>query len=113
MLENFDPASIADEPLRAIVLPLMNEVERLSGEVKELKEDVQRLRDENRRLKGEQGTPVIRAVSQPPALSSEQERQVPRSHRKRVKHGQLTVDRQEIPGLRMHAVGADFHDPDR
>jgi len=96
MLENFDPASILDEPLRAVVLLLMNEVERLCGEVKDLKEEVQRLRDENRRLTGEQGKPVIRPVAQPPALSSEKERHVTRAHRKRAKQAQVRIDRQEI-----------------
>ncbi len=96
MLENFDPASIPDEALRAIVLVLMNEVERLSGEVKELKEDVQRLRDENRRLKGEQGKPVIRPATEPLSLSSEKERHVPRAHRKRAKQAQVIIDRQEL-----------------
>ena len=96
MLENFDPTSIPDESLRAIVLLLMNEVERLSGEVTDLKEEVQRLRDENRRLQGEQGKPVIRPMTPLPSLSSEKERHVPRPHRKRAKKGQVTVDRQEI-----------------
>jgi hypothetical protein len=96
MLENFDPASIADEGLRAIVLLLMTEVERLAAENKDLKEEVQRLRDENRRLKGEQGKPTIRPVSVAPALSSEKERQVPRAHRKRAKRGQVPIDRQEV-----------------
>jgi len=96
MLEKFDPTSIPDESLRAIVVLLMNEVERLSGEVKDLKEEVQRLRDENRRLKGEQGKPVIRPMTPLPSLSSEKERHVPRPHRKRAKKGQVTVDRQEI-----------------
>ncbi len=67
MLENFDPASIADEALRAAVVLLMTEVERLSAENKDLKEEVQRLRDENRRLKGEQGKPVIRPMTHPPS----------------------------------------------
>jgi len=96
MLENFDPASIADEALRAIVLLLMNEVERLSADNKDLKEDVQRLRDENRRLKGEQGKPVIRPATAPPSLSSEKERHVPRAHRKRAKQAQVSIDRREI-----------------
>src|SRR4051812_2976852 len=96
MLENFDPASIADEGLRAIVLLLMTEVERLSADNQALKEEVQRLRDENRRLKGEQGTPVIRPVPPPPALSSEKERHVPRAHRKKAKRGQVRIDRQEV-----------------
>jgi hypothetical protein len=96
MLENFDPASIADEGLRAIVLLLMTEVERLAAENTDLKEEVQRLRDENRRLKGEQGKPTIRPVSVAPALSSEKERQVPRAHRKRAKRGQVPIDRQEV-----------------
>jgi Transposase IS66 family len=96
MLENFDPASIADEGLRAIVLLLMTEVERLSADNQALKQEVQRLRDENRRLKGEQGTPVIRPVTQPPSLSSEKERHVPRAHRKKTKRGQVRIDRQEV-----------------
>ncbi len=96
MLENFDPTSIPDESLRAIVLLLMNEVERLSGEVTDLQEEVQRLRDENRRLKGEQGKPVIRPVTPLPSLSSEKERHVPRPHRKRAKKAQVPIDRQEI-----------------
>ncbi len=96
MLANFDPASIQDEALRAIVFLLMNEVERLSADNKDLKEEVQRLRDENQRLKGEQGTPVIRPVAGPPSLSSEKERHVPRAHRKGAKHGQVRIDRQEI-----------------
>src|SRR5271170_7539535 len=87
MLENFDPTSIPDASLRAVVLLLMQEVERLSGEVAELKDEVQRLRDENRRLKGEQGKPVIRPVTPLPSLSSEKERHVPRPHRKRAKRG--------------------------
>ena len=70
MLDNFDPTSIPDASLRAVVLLLMQEVERLSGEVADLKEEVQLLRDENRRLKGEQGTPVIRPMTPPPSLSS-------------------------------------------
>ena len=96
MLESFDPTSIADETLRATVLLLMNEVERLAAENKGLKEEVQRLRDENRWLKGEQGTPVIRPVARPAALSSETERHTARPHRKRVKQRHLSIDRQEI-----------------
>src|SRR5579859_5644400 len=96
MLENFDPASIADEALRGVVLLLMNEVERLSAEVADLKEENQRLRDEICRLKGEQGKPVIRPVTARPSLSSEKERHIARPHRKRAKQGQVAIDRQEI-----------------
>jgi len=96
MLENFDPASIHDAALRAVVLLLMNEVERLSAEVADLKEENQRLRDENSRLKGEQGKPVIRPVTARPSLSSEKERHIARPHRKRAKQGQVAIDRQEI-----------------
>ncbi|GAC1395392.1 MAG: hypothetical protein NVSMB65_14440 [Chloroflexota bacterium] len=96
MLESFDPTTIADETLRAAFILLMNEVERLATENKALKEEVHRLREENRRLKGEQGTPVIRPVTQPPLLSSEKERHVPRAHRKRAKHAHVSIDRQEI-----------------
>src|SRR5579859_4938675 len=96
MLESFDPKSIVDETLRAAVLLLMNEVERLAAENKALKEEVQRLRDENRRLKGEQGTPTIRPVVRPAALSSERERHSARPHRKRAKQRHVVIDRQEI-----------------
>jgi len=96
MLENFDPASIADEALRAVVLLLMNEVERLSAEVQDLKDENQQLRDENQRLKGEQGQPVIRPMTGRPSLSSEKERHIARPHRKRAKKGQVAIDRQEI-----------------
>jgi regulator of replication initiation timing len=70
MLEHFDPASIHDEAFRAVVLLLMNEVERLSAQVADLKEENQRLRDENRRLQGEQGKPVIGPVTARPSLST-------------------------------------------
>ncbi len=96
MLENFDPASIADEALRAAFLLLMREVERLSAENKDLKDEVHRLRDENRRLKGEQGAPVIRPMTRPPAVSSEKERHTARPHRKREKQRHVSLDRQEI-----------------
>lgn len=96
MLENFDPSSIADEALRAIVLLLMTEVERLSADNKDLREEVQRLRDETRRLKGEQGTLVMRPATPSPSVASERERHVPRAHHKRAKHAQVTIDRQEI-----------------
>ncbi len=96
MLENFDPASIADEALRAAFVLLMNEVERLSGENKDLKDEVQRQRDELRRLKGEQGKPGIRPMTPPPSLSSEKERHVPRPHRKKAKNAQVHIDRQEV-----------------
>lgn len=90
MLEEFDPTSIADEGLRAIVVLLMGEVERLSVRVRELGEENERLRDENRRLKGEQGRPAIR----PQMLSSEAERHTARPHQKGQRH--LTIDREEI-----------------
>jgi hypothetical protein len=96
MLESFDPTAIADETLRTAVLLLMNEVERLAAENKARKEEVQRLRDENRRLKGEQGTPTIRPVGRPAAVSAERERHSARPRRKRAKHGQVRSDRQEI-----------------
>jgi regulator of replication initiation timing len=92
MLENFDPTTIADEELRAIVVLLMNEVERLSAAVRDLKEENRRLRDENRRLKGEQGRPVIRP--QTVALSSEAERHTARPHQKGRR--QVAIDRREI-----------------
>jgi len=96
MLENLDPSSIQDDALRAIVLLLMNEVERLSAKVKDLEEEAQRLRDENRRLKGEQGKPVIRPVTHTTSLSSEKERHTGRPHHKRQKQRHVSIDRQEI-----------------
>ncbi len=96
MFENVDPSSIHDDALRAIVLALMNEVERLSADNKDLKEENQRLRDENRRLKGEQRKPVIRPVTRPPSVSSEQERYTARPHRKSQKQRHVVIDRAEI-----------------
>jgi len=107
MLENFDPASIRDDALRAVVLLLMTEVERLATENKALKEEVQRLRDENRRLKGEQGTPTIRPVVRPAALSSERERHVAHPHRKRAKQQHVAIDRQEIRHVDPHLLPPD------
>src|SRR3989454_8752146 len=96
MFENADPSAIEGDALRAIVLALMNEGERLSAENKDLKEEYQRLRDEVQHLKGEQGKPVIRPVTRPPSVSSEQERHVPRPHRKGAKQRHVIIDREEI-----------------
>jgi len=96
MLENVDPSAIEDAALRAIVLALMNEVERLSAENTALKDDNQRLRDEVQHLKGEQGKPVIRPMTRPTSVSSEQERHVPRPHRKGAKQRHVCIDREEI-----------------
>ena len=96
MFEHVDPSAIEDAALRAIVLALMTEVERLSGENKALKEEVQRLRDDNQRLQGEQGKPVIRPMTRPASVSSEQERHVPRPHRKSAKQRHVSIDREEI-----------------
>ena len=52
MLENFDPASIADEGLRAIVLLLMTEVERLSADNQALTNHETRKGRDNRKLRG-------------------------------------------------------------
>jgi len=107
MLEDFDPASIHDEALRAAFLILMNEIERLSTENKVLQDDNQRLRDENRRLKGEQGKPTIRPVIQRPAVSSEQERHVPRAHHKGPKHAYVVIDRTEVRQVDRHVLPPD------
>jgi PAS domain S-box-containing protein len=63
MLDDFDPLSIHDGTLRAIVLFLMTEVERLSAENRGLKEDVQRLREEVGR--GEEGRVIMAASAEP------------------------------------------------
>src|SRR5579859_6550037 len=107
MLEDFDPASIHDEALRAAFLLLMKEVERLSAENKVLKDDNQRLREENRRLKGEQGTPTIRPVTQRPAVSSEPERHVPRAHHKGPKQAHVVIDRTEVRQVDRHLLPPD------
>ena len=104
MFEHVDPSASEDAVLRALVLALMTEGERLSGENTALKEENQRLRDEVQHLKGEQGKPVIRPLTHPPSVSSEQERHVPRPHRKGAKQRHVTIDREETrrvdrPGL--------------
>lgn len=96
MLENFDPPSASDEALRTAVLLLMNEVERLSLALKDAQDANRRLQEEIRRLKGGPGQPVIRPVSQRPAVSSEQERHVPRPHHKGHKQAHVVIDRTEI-----------------
>ncbi len=107
MFENLDPSAIEDATVRVIVLALMNEVERLSVENKALKEEVQRLRDDNRRLQGEQGKPVIRPMTRPPSMSSEQERHVPRPHRKGAKQRHVCSDREEIRRVDRQDLPAD------
>ena len=107
MLEHFDPASIHDAALRAAVLLLMNEVERLSADNKDLEEENQRLRDEVQRLKGEQGKPVIRPLTRPTPVSSEQERHVPRPHRKSEKQRHVVIDREEIRRVDRQGLPAD------
>jgi len=99
VFDDLDPASIADERLRAAVVALLNLVEVLSAEVRELRVEVQRLRDENNRLKGEQGKPDIKPNTARPAAmdqSSERERHTPKPWSKGRKIALLTVDREEI-----------------
>jgi hypothetical protein len=107
MFEHVDPSTIEDAALRAIVLALMNEVERLSAENTALQEENQRLRDEVQHLKGEQGKPVIRPMTCPPSVSSEQERHVPRPHRKGAKQRHVSIDREEIRRVERQGLPPD------
>ena len=49
-LPDLDPASIADERLRAAVVALLNFVETLTAELRASRAETQRLRDELNRL---------------------------------------------------------------
>lgn len=98
-LPDLDPASIADERVRAAFVALLNLVETLSAELREARAEIQRLRDETNRLKGEQGKPHVKPNAPRPAAadqSSERERHTPKPWSKGRKIAQLTVDREEV-----------------
>jgi hypothetical protein len=93
MPDDFDPTTIPDPTLRAVVQTLMNQVETLHEQNRTQAAEIQRLRDEIARLKGEQGKPDIkpsRAPDEPHDRSSEAERKPPRTPRgKRSKNQNL------------------------
>jgi hypothetical protein len=100
MPDDFDPTTIPDPTLHAVVQTLMNQVETLHEQVRTQAAEIQRLRDEIARLKGEQGKPDIK-LSRPPDeqhdRSSEAERKPPRTPRgKRARNQELTVTREEV-----------------
>jgi len=66
MPDEFDPTTITDPTLRAVVQTLMNQVETLHEQTRTQAAEIQRLRDEIARLKGEQGKPDSKP-SRPPA----------------------------------------------
>ena len=96
MLDGFDPTTITDLQLRALISAMMNRIEALEEEVRALKDERQQLRDENNRLKGEQGQPRILPTTSAKNVSSERERAVPTTWRKRAKNRTLVIDRTEI-----------------
>jgi hypothetical protein len=96
MLEGFDPSTIEDQGLRAIVVGLMNLVEKQQVIIAEQSAEIQRLRDEISRLKGEQGKPKIRANIKGQDLSSEKQRRESKPHQKNSKQAQVKIDREEL-----------------
>jgi hypothetical protein len=59
MLDEIDPAAIADPTARALIIQLLNVVNQQAGQLRAALDEIQRLRDEIARLKGEQGRPKI------------------------------------------------------
>ena len=67
MLDEIDPATIADPATRALLLQLLNLVDQQAGQLRAARDEIQRLRDEIARLKGEQGRPKINPQTPPPS----------------------------------------------
>ena len=107
MLDGFDPTTITDLQLRALISAMMNRIEALEDEVRALKDERQRLRDDNNRLKGEQGQPRILPKTPANNVSSERERAVPTTWRKRAKNPTLVIDRTEIVAVDRSLLPAD------
>src|SRR3954463_9031006 len=109
MLDHIDPEAIADPALRALLLELLNVLDRQARQIAELTTENQRLRDEVNRLKGEQGRPSIRppASARPATLSSEAERRRPTPRHGRPKQAELTVTREEVCRLDRASLPAD------
>lgn len=93
MLDGFDPTTIADPALRAIVQFRMNQIEDVTTTVRDQRAEIQRLRDEINRLKGEQGQPTIAPNHPPSDGSSEGARTQSRPHRTCAKNPTLMIDR--------------------
>lgn len=98
MLDEIDPAAIADPTARALIIQLLNVVNQQAGQLRAALDEIQRLRDEIARLTGEQGRPKINPQAPPPAtpLSSEAERRTPKKRQPRGKQAHLTVTREEV-----------------
>jgi Transposase IS66 family len=98
MLDDIDPAAIADPVARALIVRLLNVVDQQATQLRTALADNQRLRDENARLQGEQGRPHVNPQARPPApaLSSERERRTPKPRQPRSKQAHLTVTREEL-----------------
>lgn len=110
LLQSVDPQQIADESVRQTVELLLNIIEQLNASLKELEAENQKLRDENNRLKGEQGKPQIKANTQKefkPDHSSEQERKIPKEHRKSRKKETVKVDREQVIPIAKEDLPAD------
>jgi len=98
MLDEIDPAAIADPTARALIIQLLNVVDQQAGQLRAALDEIQRLRDEIARLKGEQGRPKINPQAPPPAppLSSEAERRTAKKRQPRGKQAHLTITREEV-----------------
>ena len=98
MLDEIDPAAIADPTARALIIQLLNVVNQQAGQLRAAMDEIQRLRDEIARLKGEQGRPNInpQAPSPAPPLSSEAERRTAKKRQPRSKQAHLTITREEV-----------------
>ena len=107
MFNGFDPTSVADLQLRALISAMMNRIEALEEEVRTLKDERQRLRDENNRLKGEQGQPRILPKTPANNVSSERERAVPTTWRKQAKNATLVIDRTQVVAVDRSLLPAD------
>lgn len=110
LVPDLDPASIADERLRAPVVALLTLVETLATELREARAEIQRLRDEVNRLKGEQGKPDVKPNTPRSAAtdhSSERERHTPKRWTKGSKIALLPVDREEVCTIDPATLPAD------
>ncbi len=109
MLDEIDPAAIADPAARALLIRLLNLVDQQAGQLRAARDEIQRLRDEIARLKGEQGRPTINPQAPPPSapLSSEAERRTPKHRQPRSKQAHLTITREEVCRLDRAALPPD------
>ncbi len=95
-LAHIDPTQIDfanKEPVRQLVLALMNRIEALEQTVSALKEENQHLRDENARLKGEKPKPKFKAnTTEQEPQPKQRKRGKPRPERK----ARIQVDQTQI-----------------